>query len=426
MSVSSITPGAARCLVWLLLVLTSPSGLADTIPTITIRIASDLSEASLEVPTESLPLVAGDGDLQRRIMPVANAEVVRDTIAAQAPGEPVRLRIRLPAKHSDTVILADWQEWLPVPRHWSGGRPVMLDVHTPSGITVALPFKLVEHSPGRLRYLATPGLDNHRGFSAIGNVALEQFDIGDMVITAALISGKRDAYIDWIETVARAALESHGNAPRRHALIAVVPIDARRSTVPWAHVRRGGGTHIIAYVNEDASRDALVSDWTLFHEMAHLYHPYLRGRDRWLSEGFASYFQYFYQARAGTLDAQRAVDRLWAGFDRGRRENLRYGKVHVTEGGRMRTYWTGAALALELDHRIRRAGEETLATLMGRLAVRALPASQPWTARAYIEALDALLDQPLLAPIYQEVVHSREFPRPTVDHRGALELLTGD
>lgn len=420
------SPSASRLPTALLLLLANLPALAADTPTISIRISDDLREAHLEVPAELAPLVALDDSLLDRTIAVHNATVTRTAVVAKDTGTPMRLRLPLPPENGDDIIVADWHEWLLLPRHGSIDRPVSLSFDVPRDMTVALPFEPMEIGPERVVYRATPRLESHGGFSAIGRVHLQRITIDDMTITAALVGGEREMYIDWIDTVATAAFQSHGNVPIPHALIAVVPIDSSRGAVPWAHVRRGGGTHIIAYVNQSASRDALVDDWTLYHEMAHLYHPYLRGRDRWLSEGFASYFQYVYQTRAGTLGAGRAVDRLWAGFDRGRRENERYGGVHVTQGGRMRKYWTGAVLALELDTRLRRHTDDTLAGLMGRFAAKALPSARTWSADAYIEALDALLDQPLLATPYEIVAHSRKFPEPTVGPETARHILVGD
>ena len=47
--------------------------------------------------------------------------------------------------------------------------------------------------------------------------------------------------------------------------------------------------------------------------------PYITSRHRWMSEGFASYYQNILMARAESIHRrERAWKKLWDGFERGR------------------------------------------------------------------------------------------------------------
>lgn len=186
---------------------------------------------------------------------------------------------------------------------------------------------------------------------------------------------------------------------------------------------------MIAYVREDAEKEELYEDWTLFHEMTHLYHPYLNSGGRWVSEGFASYYQNVYRANAGIVDPEYAYERLLAGMERGRKENQDAGNRPVTQGGRMRTYWTAAAMAFEADVLLQNSGgppgeaslgkaslgkaslgKASLGKAMGRFASRQMPVDRTWHPRDYLAALDRELARDILVPLYDEYVRDRYFP----------------
>ena len=81
-------------------------------------------------------------------------------------------------------------------------------------------------------------------------------------------------------------------------------------------------------------------------------------RDRWLSEGIATYLQEVLRARCGLQTGRQAWTRLHEGFERGRRSGT--GRDLASESRSMnrtgayhRVYWAGAAFALEADVRLR-------------------------------------------------------------------------
>lgn len=393
----------------------------------TVTVADDLGSVSVAVSPGMSSLVPGSDRVRDSLTIRSNGRWHVGNLIAINPDLPIEYEVSL--RHSTTqwgiarwhrrLRLSDWTHWLMAPRGWSMTSPFRLDITVPDGGSTVLPFQLLDLSPGRSRFKAYPVMAGHGGLSVFGNVEIRQIKLSDKYLTTAVVG--HDAEVNerlfqWMHEVATAAARVHGAAPGGDAHIIAIPVPYVRGMVPWAHVRRGGGSHVIAYVNDDASADELLEDWTLFHELTHLYHPYLRGSGRWVSEGFASYYQNLYRAEAGVVTPEYAYSRLRAGLERGRKENARNGYRPVTSGGRMRTYWTGAAMALAADAELRSQtnGEVSLALLMGEFAVQNLPARTSWYPRDYLAALDKVAGTEVLVPLYDSYVRDRYFPNPDI------------
>ena len=106
--------------------------------------------------------------------------------------------------------------------------------------------------------------------------------------------------------------------------------------------------------------EALNADWRGYHEFAHLLIPFPGNDDIWFTEGFASYYQYLLQSRAGVISQQRAWEELLEGFARGESDRSGRGRTLRSlspdmwrERAQKRVYWTGAAFFLRVDIRLR-------------------------------------------------------------------------
>lgn len=395
-----------------------------------VTIADDLSSVDVRVSAGMGKLEAQSPEVWSSLLVLENGVLENGTKRSRflVPTDPAKeLVYRVELSHTgaqwgisrwhNPLRLSDWTHWLLTPVNWSMTRPFELKLEVPGKGSAILPFQLIRHSPGQFAYKAYPILPDHGGLSVFGNAQVRQLVFGDTGMTSAVIGDQSDEtrmLFEWIEQVVQAAVDVHGSAPGEKSLVVVVPVPFVRGVVPWAHVMRGGGSHIIAYVKQGASMDELLEDWTLFHEMTHLYHPYLHSGGRWVSEGFASYYQNVYRAHAGVVEPDYAYQRLMAGLERGRKENVRAGNRPVTQGGRMRTYWTGAALALGADVSIRRHSRQdgSLALAMGQFAARQMPVDRSWHPRDYLAALDDELATPVLVPMYDDYVRDRYFPEP--------------
>jgi len=357
---------------------------------------------------------------------LVNLEPGRRSLQISQPGKPLHYRVDF--RHSPrqgytarfltggNVRISDWADWLWLPRGWHGQHRIRLQFVLPKGYQVTTPFQIVERGEGFALYDAMPVMLDHGGFAAFGDIGVADIEHPGGRVSIAVVSadpGIRERYDKWVRTVSDAVIGVHGWLPQASVQVAIVPAILGSGPVPWAHVRRGGGSAVIAYVNPSVSDTDLYRDWSLFHEFAHLYHPYLGRKGRWIAEGFASYYQNVYRARAGIVSADYAWSRLQAGLKRGAKEARQKPGRTVLEGGRMRTYWTGAALALDIDTRLREqsGGRDSLEKVMGRFAECCLPSENPWRPADYMRKLDQLSGTHIFSQLYAKTLSSTRFPQ---------------
>jgi len=236
---------------------------------------------------------------------------------------------------------------------------------------------------------------------------------------AMLDTGERaEAVTRWIREAALAVTTAYGHFPLPGAQILVRAVDGDGSPVPWAQVLRGGGASAHFYIDAQATGAGLRADWTAAHELSHMLLPYIDRRDAWLSEGFASYYQNVLRARSGMLTPLEAWRLLDAGFRRGidgtgpaRTLSEASSEMNRTRGF-MRVYWSGAAIALLADLRLRQSsgGRQSLDTALDAFRHCCLPSAGRWRAREFFDRLDGLTGTEVFGELYAAHAHSHEFP----------------
>ena len=284
----------------------------------------------------------------------------------------------LDARTDAPLTLSDPRQWLWLPAGFAGDDTLRVEFVLPPKIAVASPWPA--HAMGG--FMLRPQMLDAQGLVAFGALAQRELKAGRATLRLSLASRdplEVERFGAWAERVWRSTRTAVAAPPGSIEQLLVVPIGGVREAVPWGEVRRGTGNSVLALVQRDADALALEEDWTLYHELSHLYLPFVGG-DRWLSEGFASYYQNVLRARAGVLAPEVAWQRLAEGLARGA-QSAKPGQT-VEEGGRMVTYWTGAALALEWDIALRHAsgGKVSLDTALARFAAAELPAAETWDA----------------------------------------------
>ena len=309
--------------------------------------------------------------------------------------------------------------WLIEPKWWlwrPRGEDVVLRFAPAVGSAVSVPWP--QAADGTVRVAAGSGLAP--ALAAFGAVDLRRLRLGGGVLQVAVVGSgsaqRRTLLHAWIAGVARSLLSVHGQLPLPHAQVLVVEVPGRGGdAVPWGQSARGGSMALHLYVRRSANAQALREDWVATHEFAHLLHPYLGDRGRWLSEGLASYYQNVLRARSGALDEQEAWRRLHAGFGRGQRDHHDLPLEDVSRrmgrlGATMRTYWSGAAFWLQADVALRRRGS-SLDAVLGGFAECCLPARGRWTPERFVAELDRLAGgAPVFAPRHAELSRSHAFP----------------
>jgi len=258
--------------------------------------------------------------------------------------------------------------------------------------------------------------------SGILNAAQHHLDYGDQSVTLKthflLGTEKQEMLLRWLTTSTTALAQIYGRWPDQDWQIHVVPASAFGSQpVPYGQVNRGSPSTLTLYIDITASEEELTADWTIYHELSHLFIPYRGWGDLWFSEGLASYYQNILQRRAGLVDEKTFWSKLMAGFLRGRNYN-NSANLSVAELSAemrktksfMRVYWSGAWYFLTADVELRKAtnGNQNLDVALG--LINECCAHQSLSAAQIAARLDKETGQDIFVPLFEQVRNARAQP----------------
>ena len=324
---------------------------------------------------------------------------------------------------NDLVMSADVWFWKA-----SRSRDLIVNVKVPDGMSFSTPWALIERSGQLTTYRpdSTPAIWESR--LAIGRFKLQTIDVPGAQIRLAALGDLTDQQNEkfrlWIKESVLAVASVFGSFPQSQPQVLVIPVGKRRESTLGAQVIRGGGMAVILVVDENQPLEEFTGDWTATHEFSHMLVPYISSRDRWLSEGLASYYQNVLRARNGRLTETQAWQKLYEGFKRG--ENGTHGGslAQATRSGwrsTMRVYWSGAALMLMADMQLRETsgGLQSLDTALQSLSACCMDNGKTWRAREMFSQLDALTGTGVFTALYKKYVHEEGFP----DMRSTWENL---
>lgn len=303
----------------------------------------------------------------------------------------------------------------------------------PDGMQVAVPWQVIDAPSHRYRLTASPESSNAP--VAFGDFIYREVEVPGARLRVSMLRGDRDsgqrldaaAIEEWLRATATDVTLAYGRFPNPSPQVVVIPVSGRSGgAVPYGRVVRDGGEAIELFVDQTRPLGALLDDWTATHEFSHLMLPYLERDHRWVSEGFAQYYQNVLLARSGAYDQAAAWQKLYEGFERGRQSRPELSPNAATERGihsaRMKIYWSGAALALMADVALREqsGGRETLDDVLGRLQSCCLPSRRVWTGPDLFARLDALASHPVFMPLYRRYANTAGFPdtRPLFERLG--------
>lgn len=223
-----------------------------------------------------------------------------------------------------------------------------------------------------------------------------------------------------MQSVARSVGNVYGRFPIPDVRIKIVAeprqVWGGDSPVLFGRVTRHGGETIELLVNLDRPMADFYADWTATHEFSHLLLPRISWRQRWISEGFASYYQNVVMARAGQYSQQEAIRKLEEGFRRGRSSRPELSPNGAAREGvrraRYKIYWSGAAIALLADVRLRErsGGTESLDVVLDRFQKCCMPSRERWSGTELFTMFDSLVDEPVFMPLYRQYADSPGFP----------------
>lgn len=291
------------------------------------------------------------------------------------------------------------------------------------GIDVSVPWRPLADRDGS--YEIPPSPRSARAVAVFGRYINVRRELQDGELTIALLrpNGAIDsaALVDWVHDTASNVSLAYGRFPNPSPQVVVVPVGRNGwqsdSPVPFGRVLRDGGEAIELFVNERRPIEDFYDDWTATHEFSHLMLPYVRPGHRWISEGFAQYYQNVLLTRAGRYDERRAWQKLHDGFERGRNSRPELSPNEAARRGvgeaTMKIYWSGAIIALMADVELRRrsGGHESLDRVLEQLQGCCLPSARRWSGPELFDKLDGFVEGPVFMPLYRKYADAGGFPR---------------
>jgi hypothetical protein len=285
----------------------------------------------------------------------------------------------------------------------------------PPGVQVSTPWP---GHPSRFQL-------DESAFAFTGHLLIGRFDERTVrapgtQLKAAIMHGfpepARALLVPWLERAALLASAPSGSFPSPNAQLIIVPTSPSPSPIHFGHTGRSGGASIVFLLPTDVDAAALEEDWIAVHEFSHLWHPFVRREDAWLSEGIATYLQEVLRARAGALPPQSAWQHLYEGARRGRDtdQTLEYeSRIMRHAHNYERVYWAGAAIALMLDVALRQSSDDrqTLESVLAQLHDRdAHDLPHAYSADELLRALDREAHRALCRTLAEQKLTAPQLP----------------
>jgi hypothetical protein len=298
----------------------------------------------------------------------------------------------------------------------SAGEEIRVSFSLPEGINVSVPWQPLGE-PGANLYRITRSPESSDAIAVFGGFDYQEIPVAGALLRVSLLRGQRPIdnakFTAWLAAAAGNVAQVYGRFPNPSPQVVVVPVSeySSGSAVPFGRVIRDGGEAVQLFVTPDRPVNDYLGDWTATHEFSHLLLPYVD--KKWISEGFASYYQNVLMARGGQYTPQRAWQKLYEGFQRGRssRPNASPNEVSRGRAGLMKIYWSGAAIALLADVALRsEAPDQSLDGVLDKLQACCLPAERMWGGRELFVKLDELSATRVFTDLYERYADRGGFP----------------
>ena len=370
---------------------------------------------------------------RRMLLPQDGITCLSYTVDLQRAAKNERRNTSL-LKSNFIVSPADWL-WRPT---ISGDDDIIVRFELPDNVDVSVPWIAVAGKTNTYRLVDSP--ETSTAFAAFGQLEYREIEIPGARVRVTIMQSEKafefDPLYEWVRDTALTVNLAYGRFPNPDASVLLLPVGghwASDDAVTFGRVVRDGGETIELFVNPARPIGEFYDSWTATHEFSHLMMPYVSEEHRWISEGFASYYQNVLMARAGRYTEQRVWLKLWQGFERGRQSrpemSLNEAAREGWRGATMKIYWSGAVIALMADAELRQRsnGEESLDTVLGRLQECCLPSDHSWSGTEFFTKLDTLIEAPVFMPLYRRYANTAGFPevQPLLDDLG-VDFVSGN
>jgi len=326
---------------------------------------------------------------------------------------------RLSSILDDSNIVVSPTLWMWRPRLGSRDE-IIANFALANDARVFVPWEPISDS----RYRLTASPQSGSAIALFGDFQQELKRVGDAQLRVVLPSThdqvELQLLLPWVQATANTIASAYGTFPNPNSSVFLIPVGNQgwdsESAVSFGRVVRDGGETIELMINQNRPIAQFYQEWTPLHEFSHLMLPYLDRKQRWISEGFAQYYQNVFLARAEQHSAQDAWQKIYDGLERGRESapgmSPNDAATAPMRDARMKIYWSGASIALMADVELRRrsGGQESLDSVLGQLQQCCLPSSYAWSGVELFRKLDELLDEPLFLQLYRQYANADLFP----------------
>ncbi|WP_171022161.1 M61 family metallopeptidase [Thalassotalea litorea] len=218
----------------------------------------------------------------------------------------------------------------------------------------------------------------------------------------------------WLNTGVNVVESTLTPIPHAQLKITVKGYPDAMEPVPWGQILREHPIEVLLYVNPNMPLSSFVNDWTLYHELSHLYFPYLDYQNFWLSEGFATYMQYLVMFRGEIINSSQFVERIEQGLLRGKNKTQeKPGKLNEVSADMWqqrafkRVYWSGAAYFMEADLQLIEKGKD-LTEIIARFSHCCL--RKTMSGGELVATLDKLSKTSIFSALHRHYRYRVDFP----------------
>lgn len=307
--------------------------------------------------------------------------------------------------------------WLWRPAKLAQNERIEIEFDLPSGVSISVPWK--KTGPNRYRLNYSPY--DWPSAGAIGRFNVDSIKISGCNIGIAYLDGdyqtSQHELKKWLEGAVESVCNIYGYFPRENVQLILIPVGKSGEAVPFAQVVRGGGFSVKFYIDPGRPLDEFIHDWTATHELSHSLLPFIDRDQAWLSEGLATYYQYVLMARDGRLSEQQAWQRIYNGFQKGKRDSRNLTLKETAENmsryhAYRFVYWSGAAMMLKADVALREAsdGKQSLDTILEKCRKIFLPEDRTWSGKEMLDEMDRQSNTTIFSDLYSEYIYQKEFP----------------
>ena len=309
-------------------------------------------------------------------------------------------------------------EWLFLPTLINSDK-VNIKVSVTKEHNLSVPWTLIDSDSQLYQIESSP--ESSDGLLVVGKFKSNTISHKGTKLRVAYLPGKAIDVKEieaWLKKTIDNVSQVYGRFPHPNPQIIISPQgnswSRRSSPVPFGRVVRDYGESVHFFIDQRQSLNDFNKDWTATHEFSHLFLPYINWKNRWLSEGFASYYQNLLMARGGEYSEQYAWQKLYDGFMRGKGsapELSPNSAAREGRGGNMKVYWSGAALffAADVELRLLSNNKTSLDTTLDKLQKCCLPSGKAWSGTRLMRKLDELSNTRVFSDLYKEYANSATF-----------------